>query len=61
MKFQELDINDNIKRALDDMGIETPTKIQIKAIPKLLDGGRTHILAQAKTGTGKTLAFAIPI
>ncbi|MHA1620932.1 MAG: DEAD/DEAH box helicase [Candidatus Heimdallarchaeaceae archaeon] len=61
MKFQDLDINSNIKRALDDMGIETPTKIQSRAIPKLLDGGRTHVLAQAKTGTGKTLAFAIPI
>ncbi len=61
MKFQDLDINSNIKRALDDMGIDTPTKIQSSAIPKLLDGGRTHVLAQAKTGTGKTLAFAIPI
>jgi ATP-dependent RNA helicase DeaD len=61
MKFQDLDINSNIKRALDDMGIDTPTKIQNRAIPKLLDGGRTHVLAQAKTGTGKTLAFSIPI
>ncbi len=61
MKFQDYDINIKIKSALDDMGIETPTKIQSKAIPKLLDGGKTHVLAQAKTGTGKTLAFAIPI
>ncbi|MBY9001377.1 MAG: DEAD/DEAH box helicase, partial [Candidatus Heimdallarchaeota archaeon] len=61
MKFQEYDINPNIKRALDEMEIHTPTKIQERAIPMLLDGGRTHVLAQAKTGTGKTLAFSIPI
>ncbi len=61
MKFQEYDLNIQIKRALDDMGIHIPTEIQRKAIPRLLDGGKTHILGQAKTGTGKTLAFAIPI
>ncbi|MCE7739637.1 MAG: DEAD/DEAH box helicase, partial [Candidatus Heimdallarchaeota archaeon] len=61
MKFQNYNINNHIKRALDDMGIYTPTKIQSKAIPRLLDNGKTHILGQAKTGTGKTLAFSIPI
>ncbi|MCG3259568.1 MAG: DEAD/DEAH box helicase, partial [Candidatus Heimdallarchaeota archaeon] len=61
MKFQDYNINNHIKRALDEMGIYTPTKIQIKAIPRLLDNGKTHILGQAKTGTGKTLAFSIPI
>ncbi len=61
MKFQDYNINPHIKRALDDMGIYTPTKIQSKAIPRLLDNGKTHILGQAKTGTGKTLAFSIPI
>ncbi|MCG3222679.1 MAG: DEAD/DEAH box helicase [Candidatus Heimdallarchaeota archaeon] len=61
MKFQDYDINNQIKRALDEMGIHNPTEIQRRAIPQLLDGGKTHVLAQAKTGTGKTLAFAIPI
>lgn len=61
MKFQEYNLNSQIKRALDDMGIHTPTKIQRMAIPELLDGSKTHVLAQAKTGTGKTLAFSIPI
>ncbi|MCG3216254.1 MAG: DEAD/DEAH box helicase [Candidatus Heimdallarchaeota archaeon] len=61
MKFQDYDINNQIKRSLDDMGIHTPTKIQKIAIPQLLTGGRVHVIAQAKTGTGKTLAFAIPI
>ena len=61
MKFQDYDLNNQIKLALNDMGIYDPTKIQSKAIPRLLDKGKTHILGQAKTGTGKTLAFAIPI
>ncbi|MCE7740961.1 MAG: DEAD/DEAH box helicase [Candidatus Heimdallarchaeota archaeon] len=61
MKFQDYNLNTQIKRALDEMGIHTPTEIQSSAIPKLLNGQRTHVLAQAKTGTGKTLAFAIPM
>ena len=61
MKFQEYDLNKQIKRALEEMKIHTPTEIQRRAIPELLDGSKTHILAQAKTGTGKTLAFSIPI
>ncbi len=61
MKFQDYNLNNQIKRALDEMGIHTPTEIQSIAIPKLLNGGRTHVLAQAKTGTGKTLAFSIPL
>ena len=61
MKFKDYNIHDEIKRALDDMGIHTPTDIQEQAIPEILKGESTHILAQAKTGTGKTLAFSIPI
>ena len=61
MKFKDYKINEQIKQALDEMGIHTPTDIQEQAIPKILEGKSTHILAQAKTGTGKTLAFSIPI
>lgn len=61
MKFQDYNLNHQIKQALDDMGIQTPTEIQERAIPKLLNEQRTHVLAQAKTGTGKTLAFSIPV
>ncbi len=61
MKFEDYKIKNEIKRALNDMGIHTPTDIQEKAIPKILEGEKQHIMAQAKTGTGKTLAFAIPI
>ncbi len=61
MKFEDYNLNHQIKRALDEMGIHTPTEIQSNAIPKLLNGQRTHVLAQAKTGTGKTLAYSIPV
>jgi ATP-dependent RNA helicase DeaD len=61
MKFKDYNIKNEIKRALDDMGIHTPTDIQEKAIPRIFESDKTHIMAQAKTGTGKTLAFAIPI
>ncbi len=61
MKFEEYSLNPSIVRALNDMGICHPTEIQEKAIPKLLNSGKVHILAQAKTGTGKTLAFSIPV
>ena len=61
MKFQDYNLKPEIKKALEEMGIQTPTDIQEKAIPKILEGEKSHILAQAKTGTGKTLAFAIPL
>jgi ATP-dependent RNA helicase DeaD len=61
MKFKDYNIKNETKRALDEMGIHTPTDIQEKAIPKILEGENTHIMAQAKTGTGKTLAFSIPL
>lgn len=61
MKFKDYNIQASTKNALDDMGIHTPTDIQEQAIPEILKGENTHILAQAKTGTGKTLAFSIPI
>lgn len=61
MKFQDYNIKQEIKQALEEMGINTPTDIQEKAIPAIIEGEKSHILAQAKTGTGKTLAFAIPL
>lgn len=57
--FSDLEISDNLKRAISDMEFETPTPIQSEVIPLILDG--KDILAQAPTGTGKTCAFAIPI
>ncbi|MDQ3812191.1 MAG: DEAD/DEAH box helicase, partial [Chloroflexota bacterium] len=46
-------------RALADMGFVTPTEIQARVIPLLLDGA--DVIGQAQTGTGKTAAFGIPL
>lgn len=59
MKFEDLKINDKIKRALKDMDYINPSPIQEKAIPLLLEGH--DIIGCAQTGTGKTCAFMIPI
>ena len=59
MKFEELNIIKPILRALKDKNYNTPTVIQQKAIPIILE--RNDVLGSAQTGTGKTAAFAIPI
>lgn len=59
MKFSDYNINDDIKRNLDELGFKKPTDIQFKSIPPILRG--EDVLAIAQTGTGKTAAFAIPI
>ncbi|MGB3300515.1 MAG: DEAD/DEAH box helicase, partial [Phormidesmis sp.] len=57
--FQTLALIDPVLKALDDAGYETPTPIQAKTIPPLIEG--RDIIGQAQTGTGKTAAFALPI
>lgn len=57
--FSELGLDDNLIKALVDLGYEAPTPIQAQAIPLILDGG--DIIGQAQTGTGKTAAFALPV
>ncbi len=59
MDFSELKLNKNICRALKEAGYETPTPIQRKAIPPVLEG--RDLMGCAQTGTGKTCAFAAPI
>ncbi|WMJ76521.1 MULTISPECIES: DEAD/DEAH box helicase [unclassified Sedimentibacter] len=59
MKIENVILNDNIQRALDEMGFEECTQIQQEAIPVILDG--KDIVGQSNTGTGKTAAFGIPI
>ncbi|ERT03433.1 hypothetical protein HMPREF1624_01748 [Sporothrix schenckii ATCC 58251] len=56
--FADLTISDKTKRGLADMGLETMTEIQRRALPPLLAG--KDLLGAAKTGSGKTLAFLIP-
>ncbi|RJF87246.1 DEAD/DEAH box helicase [Oleomonas cavernae] len=58
-QFTDLGLAEPILRALKDEGYDTPTPIQARAIPSLLEG--RDILGIAQTGTGKTAAFALPI
>lgn len=58
-KFEDLQINENIKKAVAEMGFEEPSPIQAKSIPVILEG--RDVIGQAQTGTGKTAAFSIPI
>ena len=57
--FKELGIDEEIEKGLKKSGITSPTPIQSQSIPFLLKG--RDIIAQAQTGTGKTLAFLLPI
>ena len=59
MKFEELDLNDNILDALYDMRFDECTPVQEKCIPEILEGH--DILGVAQTGTGKTAAYLLPI
>ena len=54
--FEQLGLETPILKAITDMGFETPSEIQQKAIPTLL-GEDTDMVALAQTGTGKTAAF----
>jgi ATP-dependent RNA helicase DeaD len=57
--FADLHLSAEVLRAIDALGFEEPTPIQMRTIPLLLDG--QDVLAQAQTGTGKTAAFALPV
>ncbi len=57
--FSPFDLLPGTCRALREMGIDTPTPIQERAIPPLLEG--RDVVGQARTGSGKTLAFGIPL
>ena len=58
-KFEELQLDERILRAVADMGFEETSPIQAKAIPIQMEG--KDIIGQAQTGTGKTAAFGIPL
>lgn len=59
--FKDFDLAPNITKALSTLGFEKPTEIQSKAIPMLLTPKKVDFHGQAQTGTGKTLAFGIPL
>ena len=58
--FKDLGLNENIIKALTDLGYENPTEIQEKAIPQVI-ASKQDLKAFAQTGTGKTAAFSLPI
>ena len=58
-KFSELNINPSILEGIEKMDYQEMTEVQEKVIPVALDD--KDVIAQAPTGTGKTIAFAIPI
>ncbi|MDY2587785.1 DEAD/DEAH box helicase [Winogradskyella aquimaris] len=58
--FQNLGLNKDLLDAISDLGFETPSEIQQKAIPVLLEEER-DLVALAQTGTGKTAAFGFPM
>ena len=58
MSFESLNLHDALVKAVRAEGYETPTPIQVQAIPHVLSG--RDVLGCAQTGTGKTAAFALP-
>ncbi len=59
IKFDALGLHNQILKAVEEVGYETPSPIQAQCIPPLLEGH--DLLGQAQTGTGKTAAFALPL
>lgn len=59
LRFEDMNISNEICRAVLNMGFEEATPIQSQAIPVILEG--KDIIGQSQTGTGKTAAFGIPL
>ncbi|MEX1299454.1 MAG: DEAD/DEAH box helicase [Desulfotignum sp.] len=57
--FEQMNLNPVVFSAVKDLGYDTPTPIQSRTIPCLIEG--KDVVAQARTGTGKTAAFALPV
>ncbi|MBT5922081.1 DEAD/DEAH box helicase [Flavobacteriaceae bacterium] len=58
--FSELGLQESLLKAIEDLGFETPSEVQEKAIPLLL-ADHIDLVALAQTGTGKTAAFGFPL
>ena len=58
LKFSELPISATLKQAIGEMGLTTATPVQASTLPYLLEG--RDVVAKARTGTGKTVAFLVP-
>ena len=58
-RFEDLTLSKELQKAVRDLGFEEMTPIQAKTIPLILEG--KDVIGQAQTGTGKTLAFGLPL
>ncbi|MCR4925590.1 MAG: DEAD/DEAH box helicase [Clostridiales bacterium] len=58
IRFEDMNLSDEIKHAVKDMGFDEATKIQAQSIPLILEG--KDVIGHSQTGTGKTAAFSIP-
>ncbi|KNY30440.1 DEAD/DEAH box helicase [Pseudobacteroides cellulosolvens] len=56
--FKDLNLSEEVQKAIAEMGFEEATSIQSKSIPHIMEG--KDVIGQAQTGTGKTCAFGIP-
>jgi len=59
--FEELGVNEPLRRAIAELGFENPMPVQEAVIPHLLDNDGGDVVALAQTGTGKTAAFGLPL
>jgi len=57
--FEDLNLSNPLKRALGDLGIDSPTPIQLEVLPVILSG--KDVVGIAQTGTGKTFAYLLPL
>ena len=58
--FQDSALRDDVKQAVAELGFTTPTPVQAAAIPAIMDSDR-DLVALARTGTGKTAGFGLPV
>ncbi len=58
-RFKDFQLHPDLLKAVSEMGFEKPTPIQAKSIPKAVEGA--DILGSAQTGSGKTVAFSLPL
>ena len=59
--FEELGVGEPLRRAIEELGFETPMPVQEAVIPHLLGDDDGDVVALAQTGTGKTAAFGLPV
>ncbi len=59
--FEELGVSEPLRKAISELGFESPMPVQEKVIPHLLDDNSADVVALAQTGTGKTAAFGLPV